>query len=49
MFRSSVEVQWCDGFGLKGNWGFVDKSGNWAITPMFNFVNGGFSQGLASV
>lgn len=37
------------GEGYFGAWGFVDRSGNLAIPPLFDDVAGGFSEGLAVV
>lgn len=37
------------GEGEYGAWGFVDRTGNLAIPPLFDDVPGGFSEGLAVV
>lgn len=33
----------------EGGWGFIDAEGNWALSPRYDQVYGGFSGGLAAV
>src|SRR5262249_58974427 len=42
-FSDGLAVAWKD-----GKYGFIDKSGNWAIPPQYEIV-GNFGEGLANV